>query len=75
MNKNSKDGEEIRAHILEYLKAHEVTHANVSIRELADKFDKSTSVINFHLDKLVEANKIKRAKTIARSIQIVKNEQ
>lgn len=75
MNKKSKHGNEIRDDILEYLKKHQVKHVNLSIRSLADEFGKSTSVINWHLDKLVEDGKIKRDKKIARSIQVIEDDK
>ena len=62
--------------VMEYIKS-KVSEESLPppIREIAKKFDISTSTANLYLDRLSSAGKIKRSRYTARGISIVKRKR
>jgi len=72
MNIKSKQGDEVRAKILEFLKKREVKISPVSIQEICDELGiSSTSVTIYHLGVLEKEGKVKRDKVISRHIEVI----
>lgn len=73
MNKPNDKGHKARKDILAFLKSSQMTFAPVTIREIMDATGiSSTSVVDYHLRMLEQAEKIHRHARKSRFIQVVK---